>query len=113
MGLWWVGESEQLPLDIALGAPLLQSECELTVKVRSWVEGLTVEVVDTLFMDASSLALAVAFHAMRSMYLRAERLLAKVAEVTLRITTMRKMKFRSTMCQKSPNSDGHDAFSCW
>src|ERR1700689_2896019 len=30
-----------------------------------------------LFMGASSLALAVAFHAMRGMYLHAERLLAK------------------------------------
>ena len=34
-------------------------------------------VVATLFMGVSSLALAVAFHAMRGMYLHAERLLAK------------------------------------
>ena len=39
------------------------------------VDGLTV--VALVFMGASSLALAVAFHAMRGMYLHAERLLAK------------------------------------
>jgi len=38
---------------------------------------LTVGVVATLFMGVSSLALAVVFHAMRGMYLHAERLLAK------------------------------------
>jgi hypothetical protein len=37
--------------------------------------GVTVLMV--VFMGASSLALAVAFHAMRGMYLHAERLLAK------------------------------------
>jgi hypothetical protein len=36
-----------------------------------------VTVVATLFMGASSLALAVAFHAMHGMYLHAERLLAR------------------------------------
>src|SRR5277367_6350572 len=41
------------------------------------VDGVRVAVVATLFMGASSLALAVAFHAMRGMYLHAERLLAK------------------------------------
>jgi hypothetical protein len=34
-------------------------------------------VMATLFMGVSSLAVAVAFHAMRGMYLHAERLLAK------------------------------------
>jgi len=34
-------------------------------------------VVEMLFMGVSSLAVAVAFHAMRGMYLHAERLLAK------------------------------------
>src|SRR6266851_5513853 len=42
-----------------------------------WIGGVTVGVVATLFMGVSSLALAVAFHAMRGMYLHAERLLAK------------------------------------
>src|SRR5258708_17723084 len=37
-----------------------------------------------LFMGASSLALAVAFHAMRGMYLHAERLLAKAGVATAR-----------------------------
>ncbi len=43
------------------------------------VDGVTVVVVVAMvFMGASSLAFAVAFHAMRGMYLHAERLLAKV-----------------------------------
>src|SRR5258708_18561812 len=37
-----------------------------------------------LFMGASSLALAVAFHAMRGMYLHAERLLAKAGVASAR-----------------------------
>jgi hypothetical protein len=41
------------------------------------VDGVTVGVVVWVFMGASSLAVAVAFHAMRGMYLHAERLLAK------------------------------------
>jgi hypothetical protein len=41
------------------------------------VDGVTLVVVAMVFMGASSLALAVAFHAMRGMYLHAERLLAK------------------------------------
>jgi hypothetical protein len=41
------------------------------------VDGVTLLVVTMVFMGASSLALAVAFHAMRGMYLHAERLLAK------------------------------------
>jgi len=41
------------------------------------VDGVTVGVVVWVFMGASSLAFAVAFHAMRGMYLHAERLLAK------------------------------------
>jgi len=41
------------------------------------VDGVTLVVVALVFMGASSLALAVAFHAMRGMYLHAERLLAK------------------------------------
>src|ERR1700733_1181274 len=41
------------------------------------VEGVTVGVVTMRFMGASSSAFAVAFHAMRGMYLHAERLLAK------------------------------------
>ena len=37
-----------------------------------------------VFMDVSSLALAVAFHAMRGMYLHAERLLAKAGRQSAR-----------------------------
>jgi hypothetical protein len=44
-----------------------------------WVNGTTVfaVVIAMVFMGVSSLAVAVAFHAMRGMYLHAERLLAK------------------------------------
>src|SRR5258708_36768509 len=48
------------------------------------VDGVTLVVVAMLFMGASSLALAVAFHAMRGMYLHAERLLAKAGVATAR-----------------------------
>ena len=43
------------------------------------MNGVTVDavVMAAVFMGVSSLAVAVAFHAMRGMYLHAERLLAK------------------------------------
>jgi hypothetical protein len=43
----------------------------------SGVSLMGVTVLGVVFMGVSSLALAVAFHAMRGMYLHAERLLAK------------------------------------
>src|SRR6266851_5007142 len=60
-----------------LAATISFAVCRCCGCLGFWVDGLTVGVVATLFMGASSLALAVAFHAMRGMYLHAERLLAK------------------------------------
>ena len=51
--------------------------CRCCGCLRFWVNGVTTAVVAVVFMGVSSLALAVAFHAMRGMYLHAERLLAK------------------------------------
>src|SRR5579859_6169506 len=46
--------------------------------------GVTLLVVAMVFMGASSLAVAFAFHAMRGMYLHAERLLAKAGRQSAR-----------------------------
>src|ERR1700730_11379526 len=54
--------------------------------LRFWVKGMTVGavVMAAAFMGVSSLAVSVAFHAMRGMYLHAERLLAKAGVATAR-----------------------------
>ena len=62
---------------LTLAAMISLAVCRCCGCLGFGVDGVTLLVVAMVFMGASSLALAVAFHAMRGMYLHAERLLAK------------------------------------